>query len=249
MPRSCLDYPTLRQQVSCLVTEASRPQQNTLALFVYGLLTAWHSHLPNIALHLPREGTLKNAQQRLERFLQNPAVTATDWYKGVARAVLARFAGLPIATAWSPFESANHWYVITVENDWRKKLNVGSAKLCRSIGDALLETKAGMGTPKYIVVNDDIDPTNLKEVVWAFATRNHPGSQGETVFNDENTNPLVAFLSNAEKMSMHTPKVIYNCLPPDEFGDKLPERSSFAYGYPKELQEQILRNWGTYGFR
>ena len=49
--------------------------------------------LPKIALHLPIEGNLNNAQQRLERFLQNPAVSATDWYKGVARAVLARFAG------------------------------------------------------------------------------------------------------------------------------------------------------------
>ncbi len=96
MKRSCHDYSTLRQRLRSLATDASRPQQNNLALFVYGLLAAWHSHLPKLALCLPVGGNLKNAQQRLERFLKNPAVLATDWYKGVARAVLARFAGAEI---------------------------------------------------------------------------------------------------------------------------------------------------------
>ena len=93
MPRSCPNYHTLRQRLSCLIPQASRPQHTNLALFVYGLLAAWHSHLPKIALYLPLEGNLKTAQQRVERLLQNPAVAATDWYKGVARAVLARFVG------------------------------------------------------------------------------------------------------------------------------------------------------------
>ena len=116
------------------------------------------------------------------------------------------------------------------------------------MGEALFKTKAGMGTPKYIVVNDDIDITNTKEVVWAFATRNYPGSGGEAFFNDESTNPLVAFLRKDEKMSMHTTKVIYNCLPPDEWGDQLPQRSSFGGAYPQELQQQVLNNWQAYGF-
>jgi hypothetical protein len=93
MKRSCHDYITLRQRLRFLVTDASRPQLNNLALFVFGLLATWHVHLPKIALTLPLRGSLKNGLQRLERFLQNPAVVATDWYQGVARAVLARFAG------------------------------------------------------------------------------------------------------------------------------------------------------------
>jgi UbiD family decarboxylase len=157
-------------------------------------------------------------------------------------------AGLPIATAWSPFASANHWFVLAVEREWRKTLDVNTSELCRRIGDVLFAGKAGMGTPKYIVVNDDIDVTDLNEVVWAFATRNHPGSQGQIVFNEESTNPLVAFLDEAEKMSMHTTKVIYNCMPPDRWGDKLPLRSSFAGVYPAVLQRQVLQRWEAYGF-
>ena len=157
--------------------------------------------------------------------------------------------GFPVATAWSPFESANHWYVIAIERSWRKQLGYGAEQLCRQIGDALFQSKAGAGTPKYLVVNDDIDPTNLKEVVWAFATRNHPGSAGAAIFNDAATNPLVAFLRESEKMSMTTTKVVYNCLPPDEWGDKLPQRSSFTGTYPQEIQDRVLQNWTSYGFR
>ncbi|MBW4579889.1 MAG: UbiD family decarboxylase [Tildeniella nuda ZEHNDER 1965/U140] len=160
-----------------------------------------------------------------------------------------RTAGYPVAMAWSPFESANHWYAIAMERNWRQQMpNTSASELCYKLGEVLFKTKAGMGTPKYIVVNDDIDITNTQEVVWAFATRNYPGSKGEVIFNDEATNPLVAFLEQSEKMSMHTTKVIYNCLPPDEWGDKLPQRSSFTGAYPKDLQERILQNWQAYGF-
>lgn len=117
------------------------------------------------------------------------------------------------------------------------------------MADILFNVKAGMGTPKYLVVNDDIDLTNTKEVVWAFATRNHPGSQGELVFNDENTNPLVAYLDGAEKQALRTTKVIYNCLDPEHLGGKLPRRSSFAYSYPKALQQQVLAQWHALGYR
>src|SRR5579872_4729697 len=93
MKRSCHDYDTLRQRLHFLVPEASKPQLTNLALFVYGLLAAWHVHLPKIALYVPVPGGLKNAQQRLERFLQNTAVMPTLWYLGIARALLRRFAG------------------------------------------------------------------------------------------------------------------------------------------------------------
>lgn len=160
-----------------------------------------------------------------------------------------REAGLTIASAWSPFESVNHWYVIAAELDWRQKLGYGAEELCRNIGDSLFKVKAGMGTPEYIVVNDDVDLTDIKKVVWAFATRNHPGPRGEVVFNDETTNPLVAFLSGDEKMSTHTTKVVYNCLPHDEWNSQLPKRSSFREAYPQWLQTRVVQNWSRYGFQ
>jgi UbiD family decarboxylase len=160
-----------------------------------------------------------------------------------------RKAGFPVATAWSPFESANHWFVIAVKSDWRSTHpGTTGLQLCQWVADILFRVKAGMGTPKYMLVNDDIDLTNTREVVWAFATRNHPGKQGELVFNDENTNPLVAYLDGNEKHALRTTKVIYNCLDPEHLGGKLPLRSSFRYSYPQALQDQVLAQWSSYGY-
>jgi len=63
-----------------------------------------------------------------------------------------------------------------------------------------------------LVLNDDIDPTNLQELVWAFATRCHPRT-GEIHFGNEIISPLVAFLKTSEKHTGISTKVIYNCLP------------------------------------
>jgi 4-hydroxy-3-polyprenylbenzoate decarboxylase len=105
------------------------------------------------------------------------------------------------------------------------------------------------GTPKYLVVNDDIDVTNIREVVWAFATRNAPGERGETLWKDANNQPLVPYFNNKEKAGMRGTKVIYSCLPPDEWGDEIPApRSSFTHNYPKEIQERVLARWKAYGF-
>lgn len=93
MKRSCHDYDTLRHHLALHITGASQPQLTNLALFVYGLLAAGHVHLPKIALCLPVPGAIKNALQHLERFLQNRLVEPTEWYLGITKALLKRFAG------------------------------------------------------------------------------------------------------------------------------------------------------------
>src|SRR5579864_1295930 len=167
-----------------------------------------------------------------------------------AAELLAEFRenGIPATLAWVPFESAQHWMVVTVPRDWRNLTGNTAEELCRRIGTHMFEkSKYGAVIPKVLVMNDDIDATNTAEVVWAFATRCHPGS-GEIHFNKESTSPLVAFLETSEKTASSTCKVVYNCLPPEDWGDRLPLRTSFAHNYPKELQEKVIANWKSYGF-
>lgn len=127
-----------------------------------------------------------------------------------------RDARIPVTTTWIPFEAALHWLVVTVPCDWRSfSGGPRTEDFCRRIGEAAFHSKAGASIPKIIVLHDDVDPTNLSEVVWAFATRHHP-TLGSVFFNSEDTSPLVAFLRSSEKMSGATAKVVYNCLQPDE---------------------------------
>jgi UbiD family decarboxylase len=97
------------------------------------------------------------------------------------------------------------------------------------------------------VLNDDIDPTNLKELVWSFATRCHPLT-GHAVFGHDPVDPLVAYLRTAEKIAGTTGKIVYNCLPPDEWGEALPIRASFRHAYPAEIIDRVTRRWSEYGF-
>jgi UbiD family decarboxylase len=159
-----------------------------------------------------------------------------------------RAAGLPVTTAWCPFEAALHWLVVTVPRDWRQRSGGADAEpFCRRIGDVVFQCKAGAVIPKIIVLNDDVDPTNIRELAWAFATRCHP-LLGHVTYGHIGTAPLLAYLRRSEKMSGETGKVVYNCLPPDEWDGTLPMRASFRHGYPAEIVARVTERWAEYGF-
>lgn len=179
-----------------------------------------------------------------------PEENHTVWGTGVSAQILhdLRAAGIPVTAAWIPLHAAIHWLVVTVPRDWRRRSGVDTAQaFCQHIGETMFKTKAGVVVPKVIVLNDDIDPTNLKELVWAFATRCHPLA-GHAVFDHDPVDPLVAYLRTAEKISATTGKIVYNCLPPDEWGEALPTRASFRHGYPAEIVHRVKRRWSEYGF-
>jgi UbiD family decarboxylase len=174
----------------------------------------------------------------------------TVWGVMSAAEILAelRQAQLPVTTAWAPLDAVLHWLVVTVPKDWRRRSGLSTTEdLCRRIGELVFSIKAGAAIPKLIVLNDDIDPTNTREVVWAFATRCHP-TRGNVVFDAHQTAPLIAYLGSSEKLSATTTKIVYNGLPPDELGDALPVRSSFRHAYPAEIVQRVLSRWHSYGF-
>jgi 4-hydroxy-3-polyprenylbenzoate decarboxylase len=159
-----------------------------------------------------------------------------------------RAAGLAVTTAWMPLQAALHWLVVTVPRDWRRRTGIEESKtLCERIGKTIFATKAGAVVPKVIVLNDDVDPTDTNELVWAFATRCHP-FLGHANFDHIDAAPLLAYLRKSEKVSGSTGKVVYNCLPPDEWGEMLPIRASFRHGYPVEIVERVTSRWSEYGF-
>ena len=159
-----------------------------------------------------------------------------------------REAKIPATMVWTTLESAQHWLVVTVPRDFRSRGEFTGETLCKRIGQHVFEkSNFGAVIPKILVINDDVDATSTSEVVWAFATRCHPCT-GEIHFNKEATSPLVAFLESAEKIGGKTTKVVYNCLPPEDWGDRLPVRTSFRWNYPEDLQEKVIANWAAYGF-
>jgi UbiD family decarboxylase len=159
-----------------------------------------------------------------------------------------RQAGLPASSTWFTFESAAHWLVISVRQDWHEQLQINAGELARRIGAVAFAGKAAFDVPKILLVEDDIDITDLNEVVWAFATRAHP-EHGEVHFKDLPTQQLSVYLSPEEAHTYRSGKVIHCCLLADRFppGER-PVKGSFENGWPPEIQQRVLDRWSEYGY-
>jgi 4-hydroxy-3-polyprenylbenzoate decarboxylase len=146
--------------------------------------------------------------------------------------------GLPVTMCFSPLESAGHWLVVTVSRAARQRWP--TARLLEELSAAIFRSRAGRLIPKIFVLEDDIDPTNLDEVVWAIATRLHP-AHAPTLYRQEKILPLVAYLTPDERRTARGTKAVYNCLPADDLpASETTCRSSFRFAWPAEIQQRVL---------
>lgn len=162
---------------------------------------------------------------------------------------LLREAGLPISSAWYNFEAAVHWLSLAVRQDWHASTGLSSAELIDRIAEVIFAGKPAVNAPKILVMEDDVDITDLSQVVWAFSTRSHP-ERGEFHFPHKLSMQLAVYLSPEESHTFMAGKVIYNCLLADLYPDGArPIKGSFENGWPVEIQRRVLANWHEYGFR
>jgi 4-hydroxy-3-polyprenylbenzoate decarboxylase len=142
-----------------------------------------------------------------------------------------------------------HWLVLAIESDWHERLGLGAGELAARIGGILFAGKPGINAPKTLLVENDIDITDLSEVVWAFATRAHP-QHGEFHFPALPSDQLAIYLDEAEAHSYRAGKVIHNCLLADRFpAGQRPVKGTLANGWPAEIQQRVLARWHAYGYR
>ncbi len=109
----------------------------------------------------------------------------------------------------------------------------------------VFKSKPGVDIPKVLLLDDDIDPSDSDQVMWAMATRVHPQKDAHYYYH-QRTLPLLHYLNAAEKKDMSSTKLILNGLIP---GFNRSDISGFEYNVPKELQEKVIKNWNKYGFK
>ncbi|MEV0675130.1 UbiD family decarboxylase [Actinosynnema sp. NPDC050436] len=124
---------------------------------------------------------------------------------------LLRDAGLPVGSVWIPFETANHWMVVTVDRD-RRSAFPDRAALCRRVGEVVWRTKFGFTVPKIYLLDDDVDPTDVDELLWAVGTRQHPV---RAITDDGPVLRLLACYTPEERAAGHADRAVYDCLLPD----------------------------------
>jgi len=148
----------------------------------------------------------------------------------------------PVSSCFLLFESAVHLLVVTVHRICKSQEE--THELTHRAKEIIFNSKPGVDIPKVLLMDDDIDPSDSDQVMWAFSTRSHPQRDAH-YFQHQKTLPLLHYLKAAEKKDMSSTKVIFNALLP---GFDTCDVSSFKYNVSPELQEKIVKDWPKYGF-
>ncbi|ROV92569.1 hypothetical protein VMCG_08913 [Cytospora schulzeri] len=159
-----------------------------------------------------------------------------------------RSAGLPIKEAYSPFESQVTWVVLQVDTAKLREMKTTSEAFCRQIGDIVFNHKVGYTIHRLVVIGDDIDAYDFKDVIWAFCTRCRPGMD-EYLFEDVAGFPLIPYMSHGNGKPNRGGKIVSDCLLPTEYTTgQTWEAADFKNSYPADLQQKVLDRWSGWGF-
>jgi len=162
------------------------------------------------------------------------------WSSSVKRALIN--SGIPgIKGVYIPYEGCSLLLIVSVKPHF--------ANVATRIASVVWGDKAGAFLPKIIVVEDDVDPTNMAEVIHAFVTKCHP-ARGATVIENAMGHPLIPYLDEKEKLFGKSANVVYDCTWPIDWSEaaKSP-RMAFKSIYPEEIRERVLNRWHAYGFK
>jgi len=154
---------------------------------------------------------------------------------------LLREASLPVTMSWTPFETAVSWLIVTVPGDWREKLpDTSSMDFSKKIASIIWGSLFGHCMEIIYVLDDDVDPTNMKDLLWAIPTRCHPTERQYMEVGP--ILPLLTCYSHKEREAARGPKIVHDCLLPEE-GKGRCKVSNFEGDYPQDVRERVLKNW------
>jgi len=157
---------------------------------------------------------------------------------------ILRKKNIPAIMTYIPPSAALHLLVVSVD-----KKSFEGGDLIKEIGNAIWSDKIGTLLPKIIVVDKEVDPTNMDSVIWNFSTKCHP-KNGMVIFPPTDVFPLSPYLSKEEKLKRTSHTIIYDCTWPNEWKeDYIPKKVSFDSLWPKHIREKVEKNWSEYGFK
>ncbi|MFE9488931.1 UbiD family decarboxylase [Streptomyces sp. NPDC006641] len=161
---------------------------------------------------------------------------------------LLRSSGLPVEMAWCSYEAATCWIVVSVDIERLARSGMGERELAGAVADVLFGSHTGWLVPKVLLVADDIDITDIDQVVWAMATRHHPGT-GAYSYPQAPGIPMVPYLTPEEVRTGRGGKSVVSCLLPEQFeGVTKGVAASFRHSFPDHVRRRIEENRTAYGF-
>lgn len=162
---------------------------------------------------------------------------------------LCQNAGLPITDAFAPFVGQATWVALRVDTSRLRALKTTSKALSEQVGNLIYNSKPGFTIHRLILVGDDIDVYDDKDVMWAFVTRCRPGTD-EVFFEDVRGFLLIPYMGHGNADANKGGKVVSDALLPVEYTTgKDWEAADFKNSYPQEVKDKVLKDWETLGFQ
>jgi 4-hydroxy-3-polyprenylbenzoate decarboxylase len=149
--------------------------------------------------------------------------------------------GLPVTGVYVPPEAANHMVIVATERT--------QYPVAFRVASGVWSSAGGRTIPHVVVVDSDVDPSNMGQVIHAISTKCHPG-RGITVIPNTPISQLTPFLSAHERKAFRGAFAVYDCTwPTDWEPENIPVKVSFDTIYPKEIQTKVIEKWHAYGFK
>jgi hypothetical protein len=119
---------------------------------------------------------------------------------------------------------------------------VESSELIHRIGTVMSGNRVGRMCPVTYVLDDDIDPANLADVMWALGTRIHPNHRWE-----EWNCPILPWYMCYTEAERHSGKgaiVVHDGLLPAPDKEHM-RQATFESLYPADLRARIVKAEST----
>jgi 4-hydroxy-3-polyprenylbenzoate decarboxylase len=168
--------------------------------------------------------------------------TVTALIKGAEIFSELRKLGLPVKAVYMPPYAAGHMAVISTETPF--------INFAKRVAHSVWATKPGLFTYYIVVVDADVDPANMDEVLHAITTKCHPVNGIQRVPHIPGFPVLLPFLPPKERLLGDAAGVIFDCTWPKDWPpESIPVKATFENLWPKEVREKVLRDWEAYGFK
>lgn len=149
-------------------------------------------------------------------------------------------AGIPITEVYVPPECACGMAVVGVHNVYHG--------IPQRAANCIWTNRNGQVIPHVIVVDDDVDPTNMNEVMHALSVKCNPAT-GIHLQPGASNCSLTPYLPAATReIGKGGGNVLYDCTWPLDWPKQdIPRKGAFKTIFPKEMQEKVLSRWKEYG--
>ena len=149
--------------------------------------------------------------------------------------------GIPATNAWMVPESALHVLAVTLPQDWPERTGITSShEVTRRIAEIVCDTRVVIWLSQVMVLDDDLDVTDHRDLMWGFATRTHP-VKDQVVIPQRPFNNLMICYGEEEQASYRAPLLAFDSLLLQ--GEGRPRSTAFDLNYPEDLRRRILDNW------